>query len=60
MGDQVHTISQKDLDNFQGKSTASTGWFHLYQEQLKRKLYTLEPDFYKKLFEKNIQGQKIK
>ena len=25
----VHMICRKDLDNFQGQSTGSTGWSHL-------------------------------
>ena len=42
------------------QSTASTGWFNLDYEWLKRKFSTLEPDLYKKLFEKNIERQYIK
>ena len=37
---------EKYLDNFQGKYTASTGWFNLDNEWLKRKVSTLEPEFY--------------
>ena len=44
----VHTIRRKYLDNFQGKSTASTVWFNLYYEWLKGNFSTLEPEFYGK------------
>ena len=54
------TICRNDFDNFQGQYTASTGLFNLDNEWLKRKFSTLEPDFYKKLFENNIEGQYIK
>ena len=54
----VVTIRKNDLDNFQGESTASTGWFNLDHEWLKKKFSTLEPDFIKKI-ENNIEGQDI-
>ena len=53
------TIRRKDLDHFQGQSTVSTGWFNLDNEWLKRNFSTLETDYYKKLFENNIEGQDI-
>ena len=56
----MQTIHGKDLYNFQGQSTASTGWFYLYHEWLKRKFSTPETDFYKKRFINNIEGQDIK
>ena len=37
----VHTICRKDLDNFQGKSTASKCWFNIYHEWLKGKFLHL-------------------
>ena len=56
--DPVHTIRRNYLDQFQGQSIVSTGWFNLDHEWLKRKFSTLEPDFYKKI-ENNIEGQYI-
>ena len=35
MEDPVVKTCGKDLDNFQGKSTASIGWFNIYHEWLK-------------------------
>ena len=46
MEEPVHTIHRKDLDNFQGQSKASTGWFDLDHEWSKRKFSTLKPGFY--------------
>ena len=46
----VVTIRRKDLDNFEGQSKGST-------EFLERKFSTLEPDLYRKLYEKDIEGQ---
>ena len=43
---EVFIIRRKDLDNFEGKSIGSTGWFNLDHEFFKRKFSTLEPDFY--------------
>ena len=45
--DPVITILKNDLDNFQGQSTTSTGWFNLYHKWLERNVSSLEPDFYK-------------
>ena len=59
MEDTVVIISRQDLDNFRGKSTASTGWYNPGHEWLNRKISTLEPDFYEKLFESIIEGQDI-
>ena len=59
MEELVVMIRKKDLDKFQGQSTGSTGWFNLDHEWLKRKFYTLEPDFYFKKIEKDIEGQHI-
>ena len=57
MEEPVNTIRRKDLDKFQGQSTGSTGWLNLDHEWLKRKFSILEPDLYRKLFEKDIRGQ---
>ena len=59
MEEPVHTIHRKCWDNFQGQYTGSTGWINLDHEWLKIKFSTLEPDFYKRLFEKDIEGQDI-
>ena len=59
MEEPVVIISRQDLDNFRGKSTASTGWYNPGHEWLNRKISTLEPDFYEKLFENIIEGQDI-
>ena len=48
MEDPVVKTCGKDLDNFQGKSTASIGWFNIYHEWLKT-FSTIYQDFYKKL-----------
>ena len=55
MEEPVVTIRRKDLDNFEGKYKVSTDWFNLHHEWLKRKFSTLELEFYKNLFEKDIQ-----
>ena len=51
----VVTIRRKDSDQFEVQSKVSTGWFNLDHEFQKRKFSTLEPDFYKRLYEKNIE-----
>ena len=43
--DPVHTIHDKDLDNFQGQYIGSIGWLNLDQEWLKINFSILEPDF---------------
>ena len=50
------TICRKDSDKFEGQSKESTGQFNLDNEFLKRNFYTLEPDFYKRIYEKDIEG----
>ena len=45
MEEPVVTIRGKDLDKFQGQSTASTVWFNLDHEWFKKKS-TLELYFY--------------
>ena len=42
----VVTIRSSDSDKFECQSKGSTGWFNLDHEFLKRKVSTLEPDFY--------------
>ena len=46
MEDPVVKIRREDLDNFEGQSTGSTGWFNIDHDGLKINVYTLEPDFY--------------
>ena len=57
MKEAVVTIRSSDLDNFQGQSKGSTGWFNLDHKFFKIKFPTLEPDFYDFYYEKNIEGQ---
>ena len=59
MKEPVYTTRINYLDKFQGQSTVSTGWLNIYQKWLKRKFSILKPDFYKKPFEKYIEGQDI-
>ena len=46
MRESVVPIRREYLDNFWGESKGSTGWLNIYHEFLKRKVSTLEPDFY--------------
>ena len=55
----MHTICRNDLDKFQGKYTASTGWFNLYHEWVKINFLHLNRTSIN-LFEKNIEDQDIK
>ena len=48
-------IRRKYLDKFQGKFTASTGWFNLDHEWLKIKFSTLEPKFYKNFWKRILK-----
>ena len=57
MKEAVVAICRKGLDNFEGHSKVSTGWFSIDHEFLKRKFSTLEPEFYIKLYEKGIEDQ---
>ena len=59
MEEPVVTICRKGLDNFQRQSASSKGSFNLDHEWLKIKFSTLETDFYKTIFENNIEGQDI-
>ena len=54
MIEAVVIINRKDLDKFEGQSKGSTIWFNLDSEFKK---LTIDPEFYKKLFEKDIEGQ---
>ena len=55
MEEPVHTIFRKYLDNFQGHSTVSTGWFNPGHEWLKRKFYTIETDFNEKVLKRILK-----
>ena len=57
MKEAVVTTCRKDSDKFEGQSKGSTVWFNINSEFKKRKCSTLEPDLYKKLYEKDIEGQ---
>ena len=46
MKNAVVTICRENLDNFEGQSKGSTGWFTLDHEFLERNFPTPEPDFY--------------
>ena len=59
MQESVVKIRRKDSDKFKGQSKVYTGWFNLDHEFLKEKNSTPEPDFYIKLYEKDIEGQDI-
>ena len=56
MKEAVVTIHRKDSDKFEGQSKGSTGLFNLDHEFFFRNFFTLEPDFYKTLYEKYIEG----
>ena len=57
MKEAVVTIRSKDSDKFEGQSKGTIGWFNLDHEFLKRNFSTLEPDFYKCFYEKDIKVQ---
>ena len=46
MKEAVVTIYRKDLDNFEGRSKVSTGWFNLDNEFSKNNFSTLKLNFY--------------
>ena len=56
MKEAVVTFRRKDSDKFEGQSKGSTGWFNPNHKFFKIKCYTLEPELYKKLYEKDIEG----
>ena len=51
------TIRRKGLDKFEGQSKVSTGWFKLDSGFLKSTFFTINTEFYKKLYENNIEDQ---
>ena len=51
MKEAVVTVFRKDSDNVDVQSKGSTGWFNLDHEFFLINISTLEPDFYKKLYE---------
>ena len=53
----VVTIRRKGLDKFEGQSKVSTGWFKLDSVFLKTIFSTIHSEFYKELFENNIEDQ---
>ena len=53
----VVTIRSKCLYYFVGRSKVSTGWFKLDIGFLKLKFSTIHSEFYKELFENNIEDQ---
>ena len=55
MKEAVVTIRRKYLDNFEGQSKGSTGWFNIDNVSLKIKFSTLEPNIYKKLYERILK-----
>ena len=57
MKEAVVTIRGKDSDNFKAQSKKSTSWFNLKHKFFKRKFLTLEPDFYKNIYERDIESQ---
>ena len=57
MKEAVITIRGKDSDKFEVQSKGYTGWFNLYGEFFKRNFSTIEPDLYKNIYEKDIEGQ---
>ena len=68
---QVVMILQRESDdknekektkkyNFQGKSVISRRWFNLDHEWLKENFMTLEPDFYRKMYQTEFRGDDTK
>ena len=55
MKQAVVTMCRKDSDKFQSQYKGSIGWFNLDHNFLRRNFYTLEPDFYDKQYEKDIE-----
>ena len=58
MKESVVTIRRKNLDNFEGQSKGSTGWFNIDNEFLKRKFLQLNQTYIKN-FMKMILKVKI-
>ena len=59
MKEAVVTICRKDSDEFEGQSKGYIWCFNLDRDFLIEMFSTLEPDFYKRLYEKDIEGQDI-
>ena len=57
MNQGVVTIHRKGLYQFEGQSKVSTGWFKLYGLFFKTKFYTINSEFYKDIFQNNIEDQ---
>ena len=53
----VVTILKKGLDQFEGQSKGSTGWFKLDSGFFKTTFFTIHSEFYKEIFENNIEDQ---
>ena len=57
MKEAVVTICRKDSDKFEGQYKGSKIWFNLDRQFFRGKISTIEPDFYRKLYEKDIEGK---
>ena len=57
LGKKVHTIHRNGLNQFEGQSTGSQGWFKLNIEFLKTTYSRRNSEFYKELFKENIEYQ---
>ena len=57
MKKSVVTIIRKGLDNFEGQSKGSTEWFKFDSGVFKNNISTIHSEFYKELFENNIEDQ---
>ena len=57
MKEAVVTIRRKDSDKFEGQSKGIIGWFNIDHGFFRRQFSTLEPDFYLKIQENDIEGQ---
>ena len=56
----VVIICRKYLDNFEGQSKGSTGWFNLYHEFKKINNSTLEPEFYSMILKRTLKVNILK
>ena len=54
---KVHTIIRKGLNQFEGQSTGTQGWFKLDIEFLKTTYSKIHSELYKELFKNNIDDQ---
>ena len=53
----VVIIFRNGLDKFEGQSKGSTGWFKLDSGFFKTTFFTIHSEFYKEIFENNIEDQ---